>query len=1172
MPRYQISSMLVSLTIIDTPVEYTPPKGPAVPITLTYNQRESQQPATFSYFNLGQKWTFNWLTYIQDDPNTAGSKVARYVAGGGIRSYTGYSSSTGQFSPETHDASLLVRTSSSPIRYERRLPDGGVEVYSQSNGATAYPRKIFLTSIADPAGNTVTLSYDGQLRLTSITDVLGQSTTLQYTSPLSSLLVTGVTDPFGRTISIGYDSSGRLNSITDAIGMTSTFGYDSGTFINTMITPYGTTRFAYGDSGGARHWLNATDPLSQTERVEYYQGAPGIPYSESQVPSGMATSNAYLNYRNSFYWDKHAFTQACTLGGSYGATCDFTKARIKHFLHVATNTSLTARVLESIKYPLDNRIWFDYPGQSSPHLTGSYDSPTYVGRVLDDGSTQLTTATYNSFGKPTKIVDALGRETDYFYASNGIDLTQVKQKNGSGFDVLEQYTYNSQHEPLTYTDAAGQTTTYTYNAAGQLWTIKNAANETTTLNYDGAGYLVSVTNPNGSTQMSFTYDSMGRVATSTDSEGYTVSYQYDALNRVTQRTYPDGTARVTTWDKLDISAETDRQNNTTIFNYDAVRNLTQVTDPLSRVFKYDYYENGKLKSFTDPKNNLTSWSLDLENRVVQKTYPDLTTLTLAYDKASRLKSTTDALGQVRAFTYGKENLLRSIAYSNAVNATPAVTFNYDSVYPRVSSMLDGTGTTSYVYFPVGSLGANQLASADGPYSNDTVSYAYDVLGRVMTRTVDTAVQTFGYDSLGRVASDSNPLGAFTYTYLGQTGQPTAQNLSGGYSLAIGYDGNNGDRQLQSLAYRAVGATIPFRSFVYTHSAEHLVTGKRDKVNGNAGDYYPYSYDTAYRLTAVGSGVGALNYGYDDADNLTGITKPGYSWSATTNANNQLATVNGTTWQYDADGHLLNDGSYQYSWDAEDRLLSITNIASGHVSSFRYDGLSRRVAIIEQDSGGSPMETRYLWCGDAICQQRNSSDTVLGHYYSQGEEKTSGSLYYVQDHLGSVAGTVSGSGTVLGSVTYGAYGTIDASSGASADFGFAGMLRHSATGNSLTWYRLYNAQSGRWLSRDPIGEAGGFNVYAYVEGNPVSFVDPLGLDPYGSRDRNADRGRERPTYPNIPPPPPTDGGGTCSVEGQPDCGKIKDACIAHCSDTALPTPDYGFLFWNCLNKCMLDNGC
>ena len=58
-----------------------------------------------------------------------------------------------------------------------------------------------------------------------------------------------------------------------------------------------------------------------------------------------------------------------------------------------------------------------------------------------------------------------------------------------------------------------------------------------------------------------------------------------------------------------------------------------------------------------------------------------------------------------------------------------------------------------------------------------------------------------------------------------------------------------------------------------------------------------------------------------------------------------------------------------------------------------------------------------------------------------------------------------------------------------------MFHHARSGLYLTHYRAYDPHLGRWLSRDPLGLAGGMNLYAYVEGNPISYTDPTGLETY-----------------------------------------------------------------------------
>ena len=74
--------------------------------------------------------------------------------------------------------------------------------------------------------------------------------------------------------------------------------------------------------------------------------------------------------------------------------------------------------------------------------------------------------------------------------------------------------------------------------------------------------------------------------------------------------------------------------------------------------------------------------------------------------------------------------------TNAAIPTPSVSFTYDRVYARVVTMMDGTGTTSYTYHPAGVLGAGQVASVDGPLTDDTITYTYDELGRVLSRAIN----------------------------------------------------------------------------------------------------------------------------------------------------------------------------------------------------------------------------------------------------------------------------------------------------------------------------------------------------------------------------------------------------------------------------------------------------
>jgi RHS repeat-associated protein len=164
--------------------------------------------------------------------------------------------------------------------------------------------------------------------------------------------------------------------------------------------------------------------------------------------------------------------------------------------------------------------------------------------------------------------------------------------------------------------------------------------------------------------------------------------------------------------------------------------------------------------------------------------------------------------------------------------------------------------------------------------------------------------------------------------------------------------------------------------------------------------------------------------------------------------------------------------------------------------FAYDGLGRRIQDIELTNGVPYITNKFLWDGQALVEQRDrTGGSVTKRFFAQGEQISATNYYFTRDHLGSVREMVDSAGVIKMRYDYDPYGRQTKLSGTmDADFGYAGMFVHWPSGLNLTFYRAYSPDLGRWLSRDPLAEAAGLNLYAYVGNSPTKLIDVLGLCP------------------------------------------------------------------------------
>ncbi|HYR83403.1 MAG TPA: RHS repeat-associated core domain-containing protein [Terriglobia bacterium] len=626
------------------------------------------------------------------------------------------------------------------------------------------------------------------------------------------------------------------------------------------------------------------------------------------------------------------------------------------------------------------------------------------------------------------------------------------------------------------------------------------------------------------------------------------------------------------YERLDLSRSRDRLGRWTYFFYDALRRLVLTRDAMGRTVSQEWCNCGALAKLTDANGNATSWQRDLQSRVTSETRTDSSQTLFTYENStSRLKRRTDPRGQYRDTTYFKDDNVQQISYPNASPATASVSFTYDSVYNRVATMVDGTGTTNYTYYPVttvGTLGATQLSTVDGPLSNDTISYSHDELGRSLSRSINSVAATQIYDVLGRISSATNALGTFNYSYVNQTPRLSSLSYPNGQTTSYSYYANSGDRRLQEILNQKTGA-VTISKFNYTYDGVGNIKTWTQQTDSNPAKAYDLVYDTGDQLTSATwrttdptpSTLKRYNYVYDPAGNRTTeqiddaplkatynnmnrlqsqdpggtlhfagtlneaaivtiqskparvnadnsfggtvIVSSGTSsievkatdYSGNTRTNTYDINASGSTkaFTHDSNGNVTSDGTRTFEWDAENRLLAVNN--GTHRSEFSYDGLSRRVRIVEKDNSVTTSDTRFLWCNLELCEERDSTGgTVTKRFFPQGEQQGADNFTYAQDHLDSTRELIDSTATVRARYEYDIYGRqIGASGDRGATFGFTRQYTHLISGLVLFAFRAYDPATARWISEDPLGLEAGTNFYSYVANRPTIDIDPLGLE-------------------------------------------------------------------------------
>ena len=587
---------------------------------------------------------------------------------------------------------------------------------------------------------------------------------------------------------------------------------------------------------------------------------------------------------------------------------------------------------------------------------------------------------------------------------------------------------------------------------------------------DHEGRQISKTYADG-TQVLYTYENTtSRLKTMIDAIGQVTSYTYHEDDKLQQVSYANAT----------------HATPTVSLTYDPVypRAATMVDGTGTTTYGYGSYST--YSSYAAFPGTPTTGAGQLTSET-KAGVSGLASYTLAYGYDALERQVSRSVdGSANSATLSYDNLGRVTGVTNLLG-----TFGYNYTTPtsrQVSLAYLGNPTsglrTSYSYFPNNGDKRLQTLNNQTP-SGATISsftYAYNAVGDITTwtqQTDNTTPQAYGlgYDSDDELTSavltnTSTQAVLHTYVY----GYDWAANrTSSQLDLSVTGATANKLNQLTSLS-----ASGPLR-FSGTLSKPSTVT-----VGGNAATVNSNNTFTGFANINPGTNTVAVT-----ATDGSGNT-------STNNYQVQAASGTGQTLTYDLNGNLINDGAGKtFEWDAVNRLTAINYTVTNSRTEFAYDGLSRRTRIVEKSNGSVTSTKLFVWYwGDQEpCEERNSNNAVTKCFFSRGEQINGTNYYFTQDHLGTIREMTDASGSLHARYSYDPYGVPSANlittNPVQADFGFTGLYFHQPSGLHLAHYRDYNAVTGRWLTKDPLGPMFDVNLYRYCYDDTTGLLDPDG---------------------------------------------------------------------------------